>query len=45
MTDKKVVTEKAEAPQSESKAPSKPIQLVFRSSRHKNEEKKSTLLP
>ncbi|MCE5178539.1 MAG: transcription termination factor Rho [Porphyromonadaceae bacterium] len=45
MTDKKVVTEKAEAPQSESKAPSKPIQLVFRSSRHKNEEKKSTPAP
>lgn len=39
IADKKVVTEKAEAPQNEPKTPSKPIQLVFRSSKHKNEEK------
>ncbi|HAR39727.1 MAG: transcription termination factor Rho [Bacteroidetes bacterium GWD2_45_23] len=45
IADKKVVTEKAEAPQNEPKTPSKPIQLVFRSSKHKNEEKKSTPAP
>ena len=43
--DKKVAVEKAEAPQNESVTPSKPIQLVFRSSKHRNEEKKSAPAP
>ena len=42
---KKVGTEKDEVPQNDSKTPSKPIQLVFRSSKHRNEEKKSVPAP
>ncbi len=45
ITDNKGVTEKTEAPQVDSKTPGKPIQLVFRSSKHRNEEKKSAPAP
>ena len=45
-SDKKVAAdEKAETPQHDSKTPSKPLQLVFRSSKHRNEEKKSAPAP
>jgi transcription termination factor Rho len=43
--DKNGVNEKIETPQPETKAPQKPIQLVFRSSKHRNEEKKETPAP
>ena len=43
--DKNGVNEKIEIPQPETKAPQKPIQLVFRSSKHRNEEKKETPAP
>ena len=45
ITDNKEVTEKAETSQVDSKTPGRPIQLVFRSSKQRNEEKKSTLPP
>ena len=44
-TDKKEVNEKVETPQSETKTSSKPLQLVFRSSKHRNEEKKDAPAP
>lgn len=43
--DKNGVNEKIETTQPETKAPQKPIQLVFRSSKHRNEEKKETPAP
>src|SRR5690606_6438452 len=43
--DKNGVNEKIEIPQPETKAPQKPIQLAFRSSKHRNEEKKETPAP
>jgi len=45
ITDNKGMTEKTEAPQVDSKTPGKPIQLVFRSSKHRNEEKKNAPAP
>ncbi|MCE5205877.1 MAG: transcription termination factor Rho [Porphyromonadaceae bacterium] len=42
---KKVETEKTEVSQNDTKTPSKPIQLVFRSSKNRNEEKKSAPAP
>ncbi len=43
--EKKETTEKNEASQVGPKTPAKPIQLVFRSSKHRNEEKKDTPAP
>jgi transcription termination factor Rho len=43
--EKKETTEKNETPQVGPKTPAKPIQLVFRSSKHRNEEKKDTPAP
>lgn len=44
-TDKKEVSEKNVTPQQETKTSSKPLQLVFRSSKHRNEEKKDVPAP